>query len=81
MSTNEILDELTSLDLVERLAVIETALHGIRTELERGRRRAVDVEPGEKLAAAAALLLPEYEHDHDLTAFTSLDGEPVHAQE
>ena len=33
----------------------------------------------QELAAAAKALLPDYQNDADLTAFTSLDGEDFHA--
>jgi hypothetical protein len=78
MTKTEILEELTVLDLAERLAIIEDALHGIREELAQ-RRDAADTERATKLAAVAAALLPDYEAGGELTAFGCLDAEPVHA--
>lgn len=31
-----------------------------------------------QLAEAAKLMLHDYEHDHELTSFTALDGDPVY---
>jgi hypothetical protein len=79
MTKSEILEQLTLLDLAERLAILEDALHGVREELARRRADAADAERSAKLAAAALALLPDYEAGGELTAFTSLDAEPVHA--
>jgi hypothetical protein len=79
MTKSEILEGLTVLDLTERLAIIEDALHSVREELARRRADAVDADRTARLAAAAASLLPDYEAGGELTAFTSLDAEPVHA--
>ena len=79
MTKSEILEQLTLLDLAERLAILEDALHGVRDELARRRADAADAERSAKLAAAALALLPDYEAGGELTAFTSLDAEPIHA--
>jgi hypothetical protein len=81
MTKSEILEGLTDLDLAERLAVIEAAVHSIREELAGRRTYGTDADPTARLAAAAAALLPDYEAGGELTAFTALDAEPIHAQE
>jgi hypothetical protein len=74
MSAADILNRLTELSLPERLAVLEDALHQIREELAGRAPETIDAQ----LSAAAASLLPDYEQDAELTAFTSLDGEHIH---
>jgi hypothetical protein len=81
MTKTEFLEQLADLDLAERLAVIEAAVHGIREELAGRRLDAARTARAGELAAAAAALLPDYEAGGELTAFTSLDAEPVHAME
>jgi hypothetical protein len=81
MTKAQILEELTDLDLAERLAVIEAVVHAIREELAGRRAQGIDTDRAARLAAAAAALLPDYEAGGELTAFTSLDAEPVHAQD
>jgi hypothetical protein len=81
MTKTEILEGLIDLDLAERLAVIEAVVHSIREELAGRRTHGTDADRTAKLAAAAAALLPDYEAGGELTAFTVLDAEPVHAQE
>jgi hypothetical protein len=78
MTKAQILEQLTDLDLAERLAVIEAAVHGIREELAG---RPAEADRTAKLAAAAAAFLSDYEAGGELTAFTSLDAEPFHAME
>jgi hypothetical protein len=72
----QLLEQLTELDLAERLAVIEAAVHAIREELAG---RATEPDRAAKLAAAAAALVADYEAGEELTAFTALDAEPFHA--
>ncbi len=79
MTKREILEQLARLDLTERLAILEDALHDVREELAQRRADATDAERSAKLAAAALALLPDYEAGGELTAFTSLDAEPIHA--
>ena len=76
MTKAQLLEQLTDLDLAERLALIEDALHGIREELAG---RPAQEDRAAQLAAAAAALVADYEAGEELTAFTSLDAEPFHA--
>lgn len=71
MTAAEIVEELKNLTARERLVVIETAARLIEEDLRP------PVEDADKrLAEAAAALREDYESDPELTAFTSLDGEP-----
>lgn len=74
MTNREIIDQLKQLTTAERLAVIEAATRLIREELSHfdADEKAEDQE----MALAAAALLADYQSDPELTAFTSLDGEP-----
>jgi hypothetical protein len=80
MTKMQLLEELATLDLDERLAVVEAAVLSIRDELTQRQPYETAAERTTQLAAAAAALLPDYEAGGELTAFTSLDAEPVHAQ-
>lgn len=67
MSTIDILSEIKKLPMSEQLLVVEKALHIIRLDQRREQmRQAVDV------------LRNDYLNHAELTAFTALDGEPVH---
>lgn len=81
MTKTDILEQLTDLDLAERLAIIEAAVHGIREELAGRGSGVAEAERAAELAAAATALLPDYEAGGELTVFTSLDAEPIHAME
>jgi hypothetical protein len=74
MTENEILRELQSLPVSERLKIIEFALEDI-TDLERAERRARRAEMKQRLASAAEKAKPYYEVNNELTAFTALDSE------
>ncbi|MGH2588211.1 MAG: hypothetical protein ACRDJE_25105 [Dehalococcoidia bacterium] len=85
MSQAQLLEELRRLPVQERLAVVETTLHELRQEIgsmspETSRADASD-ERRRWLRAAALAALPLYEDGGELTAFTSLDGEPFHDHE
>lgn len=66
MTTTNILRELESLPLTEKLFVIEKTLRSIRKEKEKS------------LASAVDSLYQDYCSDKDLTIFTKLDKEPFY---
>jgi len=73
MKTSDILEELRHLSVPERLAVLESTLHELRVEL-------IPSSPvTAQLRLAAEALCQDYLTDSDLTSYTILDGEPVHA--
>jgi antitoxin VapB len=52
----------------------DAVVNALRERLER-------LTPmSERLALAAKRLLADYENDQELTSFTALDGEPIHAE-
>jgi hypothetical protein len=73
MTNSEIIDQLKQLTTAERLAVIEAATRLIREDLSQSgvKENAEDAQ----LAEAAKVLLPDYQSDRELTAFTALDSE------
>ncbi|MBI1881413.1 MAG: hypothetical protein HYR94_24805 [Chloroflexi bacterium] len=71
----EILQELKKLPPVERLAILETALHTLHEDLRQLEIQSTPTERQQQLAAAAKLLLPDYTTDDELTIFTALDSE------
>ncbi len=79
MTQRELLEELKKLPTAERLTVVEAALRLIRDDLQKEVPLA-QTETRERLAAAAQLLLADYAAGGELTVFTALDGEDVHAE-
>ena len=65
MANTQIVNEISRLPLPEKIYIVELVLKNIRHETEK--------TPG--LAEGAKVLLQDYENDHELTAFTALDGE------
>ena len=80
MTRVEILEEFRRLTTTERLAVLEAALHMVREDLQKAGRLEIQTEEKRQLAIAAEALLPDYEADDELTAFTALDSEDICAQ-
>lgn len=71
--------DLRSLRPSERLAIVDLILNPVQEdifEIELASRNRV--ENKRQLAAAAKILLSDYETDEELTAFTTLDDEPFY---
>ncbi|MBI5649072.1 MAG: hypothetical protein HZC40_01265 [Chloroflexi bacterium] len=80
MTQIEILQELKILSPMQRLKFIEAALEMLGQDLQRATTfQSQRVERKRALAMAANALLADYSSDVELTVFTSLDGEDVHA--
>jgi len=75
MTKTEILAELYRLPAPEQLLIVESLANQLRQRLEIG---SSNPPAGRALATAAQALLSDYESDAELTAFTALDGEPLH---
>jgi hypothetical protein len=69
---------LQKLPIADRLSVIEAALQTLREVLER-HDRPLQVTNQQALALAAQSLFDDYANDDELTGFTALDGDDVHA--
>ena len=78
MTEHSIVDELRKLSILERLAAIEDVVQSIRDELQAGKELPT-ATPRERMAMAAQALVHEYATDPELTIWTSLDGEDIHA--
>jgi hypothetical protein len=81
MTQSEILEELKKLTASDRLAVVTAALQLVQADLQQlapcPEREVLD----RRLEAAAALALPFYLEDPELTAFTALDAEDFYESE
>jgi hypothetical protein len=73
MSQSELVHELNSLGLAERLAVIESVLMMVRRELTMNQNLISPEQAQMKLAADA--LMVDYTNDKELMAFAALDPE------
>ena len=78
MTNREILEELKRLPTADRLRIVEFTVHELREELT-GESLPVTEKSDGRLAQAAQALLADYTSDSELTAFTALDSEPLHA--
>jgi hypothetical protein len=78
MTHVEILKELQDLPVADHLSIVELTVHQLRDELANtggGSAEGIDA----RLVRAAEALHADYSSDKELTAFTALDGDPLHA--
>lgn len=80
MTQQEILEQIKKLPTVERLTVIEAALHLIHADLQQIALPSARADKSRRLTAAAEALLPDYAAGGELTAFAALDHEDFHAE-
>ena len=71
METTEIIKALPTLSIDERLSIATIALNSIKAQKQVMTDRQVE----QQLRVAANLAIDDYNHDPELTIFTSLDGE------
>jgi hypothetical protein len=74
MTQVDLLGELKKMPTHQRLEFIEAAIHNLKEDLQKNDKES----SRSQLAAAAQALLKDYQNDEELTAFTCLDGDPVH---
>ena len=79
MTQREILEELNKYPTMERITIIEAALHLIHEDMRQIEQPFAKTERRRQLTAAAEALLPAYSAGGELTAFTALDHEGFHA--
>ncbi len=79
MSQTEILEELKRLAIPERLRIIEIVVQYTLSDLKRTSQPPTWDERKKQMVTAAEALLADYSADGELTVFTTLDGEDVHA--
>jgi hypothetical protein len=66
MNTTQLIDEINHLSLADKLYIMELIVQSIRKETQ---------SHSSDLEKAASLLLPDYNEDKELTAFTDLNGD------
>lgn len=81
MTQAEILEELKKLTAAERAAVLVDALQLVQADLQHLTPSTDYAALDRQLEAAAALALPFYLEDPELTAFTALDAEDFYEAE
>jgi len=67
----QIMNLVKSLPLSEKLYIVELIFKDLREQTDK-------IEQEEKRKKIALLLLEDYQNDKELTAFTTLDNEPVY---
>ncbi|MEK6262933.1 MAG: hypothetical protein AABP62_30405 [Planctomycetota bacterium] len=79
MTQTQLLHEFGQLAMPQQLELLREALRLMQQTAPAGSPALSGVPTKKSLSDAAALLLDDYAHDAELTSFTALDGEPVHA--
>ncbi len=79
MAQIEILEEIKKLPTIERLTIIESALHLVYEDIQEVKHPIDRTSKKRQMATAAKVLLPDYASSGELTAFTSLDSERFYA--
>jgi hypothetical protein len=79
MTKKEIREEFARLPVPERLALIEQLLKEIRECIRGNDRTMSPANLEDRLKKAAELLCKDYSNDKELTTFSILDGEDIHA--
>lgn len=80
MTQKEILEQLKKFPPMERLTIIEEALHVIHEDLQHIELLPCRADNARRLATAAEALLHDYSAGGELTVFTALDHEEFHAK-
>ena len=78
MTQAQILTEFQRLTTPQQLDLLQAALDVVRKSFSQSQSNSL-AAPQASLSDAAQRLLADYETDAELTCFTSLDGEPIHA--
>ena len=78
MTQAQILTEFQRLTTPQQLELLQAALDVVRKSFSQSQANS-HTAPQTSLSDAAQRLLADYETDAELTCFTSLDGEPIHA--
>ncbi len=78
MTQAQILTEFQQLTMPQQIDLLQAALDVVRKNLSHSQPGSPNASQRE-LADAAQRLLADYESDPELTCFTVLDEEPIHA--
>ena len=78
MTQAQIVTEFQRLTTPQQLDLLQAALDVVRKSFSQSQPNSLTA-PQASLSDAAQQLLADYETEDELTCFTSLDGEPIHA--
>ena len=79
MTQAQLLQEFGQLPTVQQLELLREALHLMQQTAPAISLNPTDASTRKSLSDAADRLFADYAHDAELTSFTALDGEPIHA--
>ncbi len=79
MTQTQLLHEFGQLAMPQQLELLQKALRLMQQSAPVAKVYLAAVPAKTSLSDAAQLLLDDYANDEELTSFTCLDGEPVHA--
>ena len=79
MTQAQLLHEFGQLAVPEQLELLREALRLMQQSMPVNKPCSTGVPAKKSLSDAANLLFDDYANDAELTSFTALDGEPVHA--
>ncbi len=79
MTQTQLLHEFGQLAVPEQLELLREALRLMQQSMPVNEPCSTGVSAKKSLSDAANLLFDDYANDVELTSFTALDGEPVHA--
>ena len=79
MTQAQLLHEFGQLTVPQQLELLREALRLMQQSMPVNKPSSTGVPAKKSLTDAANLLFDDYANDAELTSFTALDGEPVHA--
>ena len=79
MTQAQLLHEFGQLAMPQQLDLLQNALRLMQESAPAGSQSSIGVPVKQSLSDAAQLLFDDYANDEELTSFTALDGEPIHA--
>ena len=79
MTQAQLLHEFSQLPMPQQLELLREALHLMQQTATTNSLNPTCTPGRKSLSEAADQLLGDYAHDVELTCFTALDGEPIHA--
>lgn len=80
MTKEQVMNELSNLSVEERLSIVESLAHDLKSEIRMSQlERQSDEEKKKRLSEGAKIMLNDYLNDKELTVLTALDYEDFHA--
>ncbi|MDH4128046.1 MAG: hypothetical protein OEV44_04795 [Spirochaetota bacterium] len=79
MTKEQVMNELSNLSVEERLSIVESLTHDLKSEIMMSQlKRQSNEERRKRLSEGAKIMLNDYLNDKELTALTALDHEDFH---